>query len=54
MNSQPRVTREPLADGLTPEQIQQAIDERRRTGATRCEVVTENGQSILVCQYPPL
>ncbi len=54
MNSQPRVTRQELADDITAEQIQQLIDERTGTGATSCEVVTENNQRFLVCQYPPL
>ncbi len=54
MNPQPRKTREPLADDITTEQIQQLIDERKGTGATSCEVVTENGERFLVCQYPPL
>ena len=54
MNSQSRETREALTDDITPEQIQQLIDERVGTGATSCEVVTENNQRILVCQFPPL
>ena len=54
MNPQSRETREPLADDITKEQIKQLIDERKGTGATSCEVVTENNKRILVCQYPPL
>ncbi len=54
MNSQPRTTKEPLADGITEEQIQALIDERKATGATSCEVVTENDKRILVYQFPPL
>ncbi len=54
MNPRTRETREPLADGITPAEIQKLIAERKGTGATSCEVVTENGNSILVCQYPPL
>ena len=54
MNAEPRVTRQPLADDITEAQIQQLIDERTGTGATSCEVVTENNQRVLVCQYPPL
>lgn len=53
MNSEPVKTREPLDDSLTPEQIQALIDERERNGAS-CEVVTEDGQKILVCLWPPL
>ncbi len=54
MNSQPTETREPLADEITPAQIQQLIDEKEEAGATSCEVVTENNQRFLVCQWPPL
>ena len=54
MNPQTRETRESLADDITPEQIQELIAERTGTGATSCEVVTENNQRFLVCQYPPL
>ena len=54
MNAEPTETREPLADDITAEQIQQLIDERTGTGATNCEVVTENNKRILVCKYPPL
>ncbi len=54
MNAETTETREPLADDITPEQIKQLIDERKGTGATSCEVVTENNKRILVCQYPPL
>ncbi len=54
MNSQPAETKEPLAANITSAQIQQLIDERKGTGATSCEVVTENGERFLVCQYPPL
>ena len=54
MNAEPTVTREPLAAGITAEQIQQLIDEKIGTGATSGEVVTENDQRFLVCQWPPL
>ncbi len=54
MNPQSRETREPLADDITEAQIQQLIDKRTGTGAASCEVVTENDQRILVCQWPPL
>ena len=54
MNAETTETREPLAADITAEQIQQLIDEKISTGATSCEVVTENDQRILVCQWPPL
>ncbi len=54
MNSQPRVTRQELADDITAEQIQQLINERKDTGATSCEAVTEDNKRFLVCQWPPL
>jgi len=53
MSAQPVTTKEPLAEGLTAEQIQQLISERLDAGATSCEVVTENNQKFLVCQWPP-
>ena len=54
MKSQPTETKEPLADEITEAQIEQIIVERKGTGATRCEVVMENGERFLVCQFPPL
>ena len=54
MNSQPAETKEPLADDLTPAQIQALITERKSSGATSCQVVTENNKRVLVCQWPPL
>jgi hypothetical protein len=54
MSSEPVVTKEPLADGITFEQIQALIAERQSAGATSCNVVTENNQRFLVCQWPPL
>ncbi len=54
MNPQSRETREPLADDITTEQIQQLINERKDTGATSCEAVTEDNKRFLVCQWPPL
>ena len=47
-------TKEELADEITPEEIQQLIDEKKAAGATSCEVVTENNKRFLVCQWPPL
>ncbi len=54
MNAKTTETREPLADEITPEQIKQLIAERKGTGATSCEVVTENDKRFLVCRFPPL
>ena len=54
MNAETTETREPLADDITLEQIEQLIEERKGTGATSCEVVTENDKRIIVCQWPPL
>ena len=54
MNSKPAETKEPLADDITAADIQKLIDERNQEGATSCEVVTENNQRFLVCQWPPL
>ena len=53
MSAQPATTKEPLAEELTAEQIQRLIGERKGAGATSCEVVTENNQKFLVCQWPP-
>lgn len=53
MSAEPTPTKEPLDDGLTPEQIQKLIDERKGAGATSCKVVTENKKRFLVCQWPP-
>ena len=54
MDSQPAETKEPLPDEITTEQIQMLIDERIGTGATSCDVVTENDKRFLVCRFPPL
>lgn len=55
MNSQPAETKEELADDITEEEIKRLKTERiQDDGATSCEVVTENNQRFLVCQYPPL
>lgn len=54
MNPEPTVTKEPLADDLTPAEIQALIDERIGAGATSCQAVTENGEKLLVCHWPPL
>ena len=53
MSVQSATTKEPLADGLTDEQIQRIIAERKSAGATSCKVVTEGNQRFLVCQWPP-
>ena len=53
MSAQPVTTKELLDEGLTEEQIQQLISERLGVGATSCEVVIENNQKFLVCQWPP-
>lgn len=53
MNADSTSSKEPLSDSLTQTDIQNLIDERRAQGATSCEVVTENGQRFLVCQWPP-
>lgn len=43
-----------LADDITQALIEQLIDDEQSEGATSCEVVTENNQRFLVCQWPPL
>ncbi len=53
MNSKPAETKEPLADNITPEEIEKLKAERTREGAA-CRVVTENNKRFLVCQWPPL
>jgi hypothetical protein len=53
MPAQPTTTKEPLAERLTDGQIQGLIRERTGVGATGCQVVTENNQRFLVCQWPP-
>ena len=53
MSTQPTTTKEPLDPGLTPEQIQQLIKERKDRGASDCQVVTEGSKKFLVCQWPP-
>jgi hypothetical protein len=46
-------TKEPLANELTDQEIQQLIDESKAVGATTCKVVTENNKRFLVCEWPP-
>jgi hypothetical protein len=53
MGGQPTTTKEPLAQGITDEQVAKLIAERKGVGATDCKVVTENNQRFLVCQWPP-
>ena len=54
MSSQPAETKEPLAEGITAEEIEKLIAERKEQGASSCEVVMENNERFLVCQWPPL
>ena len=54
MSANSMTTTEELAPDLTPAQIQLLIAERKRVGATNCTVVTEDGQRLLVCEWPPL
>ena len=54
MPSQHATTKEELSADITDAEIQQLIAERIEDGAAGCEVVTENNQRFLVCQYPPL
>jgi hypothetical protein len=51
---QAATTKEELVPGITDEQIQKLIAEKKRVGATRCEVVKEGGKRFLVCEFPPL
>jgi len=53
MSGQPATTKEPLDNAITPEQIVRLIAERKKDGATSCEVLTEGGQRFLVCVWPP-
>jgi hypothetical protein len=43
-----------LPQGITDAQLQKLIAEKRRAGATSCEVVKEGGTQFLVCHFPPL
>lgn len=54
MSSQPATTKEPLAEGLSTEDIQRLIDQKKAAGATGCEVVREGTQRFLVCKWPAL
>ena len=47
-------TEEELSSDITDEQIQKLIAEKKRVGATRCEVKKEGGKRFLVCVFPPL
>lgn len=51
MTPQPKPIKH-LIDGLTDEEIELLIKERKGAGATSCEVVEENGHKYLVTQYP--
>ena len=52
MASEPSHQRQPLADDITDEQIQQLIAEKERNGAENCRVVTEDGQRFLLWTWP--
>ncbi len=54
MNSQSVTTKEPLSSDINQAEIDLLIKERREVGATNCGVVTEGGQRLLVCKWPPL
>jgi hypothetical protein len=54
MGGQTATTKEPLPREITPEQLQKLIAEKKRVGATSCQVVTEGDQRFLVCEFPPL
>ena len=51
--SEHNVTKHPIGDSVTPEQIKKIIDERTPLGGD-CEEVTENGKRFLVCVWAPL
>jgi hypothetical protein len=54
MGRQAATTKEELPAGITAEQLERLIAEKRRVGATRCDVVVEEGKRFLVCEFPPL
>jgi hypothetical protein len=54
MAGQPATTKDPLAPEVTDAQIQKLIAEKKRLGATDCQVITEGNQRFLVTRWPPL
>ena len=54
MDGQAATTKQELPPGITPEQIEKLIAEKKRVGATNCKVVKEGGKQFLVCEFPPL
>ena len=54
MDGQAVTTKQELPAGITPEQLNTLIAEKRRVGATSCKVVEEGGKKFLVCEFPPL